>query len=147
MGDGILLVLKDQAQETFLQVALDYVETSSEEVTVLQILNSTLYHYGHNDLLAGGRSKSDFLLYIRKEVLDKGQTQADKVLQEAKNRQLRVNVVSVESDDAADAVMAEVVKGYSLIILPKEEKKRFPLFHKTTGERIRKKTSVPILEL
>jgi hypothetical protein len=117
----------------------------SEGVTVLQILDSELYHYGHNDLVATRHSKSAFLHYIRDEVLltAKGKSQA--LRQRADRIGVKVQVLASEMDDPVSTIIEEANKGYSAVFLPKEERKVFPLLKKDVATVLRKRLSCPVL--
>ena len=59
-------------------------QSASRKARVLQILDSDLYHYGHNDLVAPRLNKQRFLLYIRDQVLERGAMEADRLREKAR---------------------------------------------------------------
>jgi hypothetical protein len=112
---------------------------------VIQILASDLYHYGHSDLVATRPSKSDFLLYIRDEVLDRGKGEIQALEQSAGKMGVSLEVHTLESEDILSASLAEAKKGYGIIFLPKTRKRLFPLFKKTLAEYLQNKIPAKII--
>jgi hypothetical protein len=147
MNPRALIILNMDSRESFLEAALNHVLAAQSEATVLQILTSPLYHYGHNDLLASGRAKADFLLHIRQEVIEKGKKQAARVLECAGSLGLCVHLVPVETENPAGDVVAEARKGYHLVILPREPKRVFPLLHRTLLQELQRNVQCELIEL
>src|SRR5512145_1037094 len=119
----ILVVLHGDKNENAIEQAFRTAKADSKKVKVLQILDSELYHYGHNDLVAPRLNKQTFLLYIREHVLEKGRVEADELVKKAKEMGISLEIDSIESDDVISAVIAEAKKGYDRIYLPKEKKR------------------------
>ena len=68
----ILVIYKGAGSENAVDEALRAARCYSKKAKVLQILDSDLYFYGHNDLVAPRLNKQRFLLYIRDQVLERG---------------------------------------------------------------------------
>jgi len=147
MKDRILLVFGMGDYRNAEEEALRRAESTSKKIVALQILNSELYHYGHNDIIASGRAKSDFLLYIRQEVLEKGRMQAAKLMDKAKARGLQLDLISIETENPAEAVITEARKGYGLVVVPKEPRKLFPLLQRTVSQEVRRKVGCEVIEM
>lgn len=60
--------------------AIALAEAFGAELTVLHIIDSPLYPYGHNDVLAPGVAKAQFLAYVRNEAMERGHQLAACVL-------------------------------------------------------------------
>ena len=134
----ILIVLNGENSENAVQRAFRDARSDSRKVKVLQILDSGLYHYGHNDLVAPRLNKRTFLLYIREQVLDRGRIEADELSERAGEMGISLEIDPVETDDVISTVIAEARKGYEKIYLPKEEKKLFPIFKKTIEQHLKR---------
>ncbi|MBI3016251.1 MAG: hypothetical protein HYY65_14575 [Candidatus Tectomicrobia bacterium] len=147
MNSRILVVVNLNLEDSFLEAVLDWARKSAGSVMVLQILTSDLYHYGHNDLLAGGRAKADFLLHIRREVLEKGESQAARLLAGARTRGIQIRLIPVETENPAAAVIAEAKRGYDLVVVPKEPRRLLPLFQKSLFHEIRGKVDCEVTEM
>ena len=147
MGKGVLLVLQGAASEKAEDAAFSDPRAYSEGMTVLQILDSDLYHYGHNDLVATRPSKRDFLHYIRHEVVVTAKEKSEALNRKADRLGVKVKVVISETEDAASAIIEEAGKGYSTVFLPREKRKIFPLLRKNIEKELRKRLSCPVLSL
>jgi hypothetical protein len=135
----ILIVLKGDKSGNAIEHAFRAAKTDSKKVKVLQILDSELYHYGHNDLVAPRLNKQTFLLYIREHVLEQGKKEADELVKKACEMGISLSIDPVETDDVISTVIAEAKKGYDVIYLPKEKKKLFPIFKKSMEQRLKSK--------
>jgi hypothetical protein len=142
---SILLILTGEDCSHAIQTAFQHAQSTSKRLRVLQILTSDLYHYGHHDLVATRPSKQEFLLHIRKEVLERGETAARALEDKAREVGISLEIETVESEDRFSTSLAEVKKGYEIIFLPKEEKKLFPLFKRTLESYLKSKTSGTII--
>ncbi|MGD9157658.1 MAG: hypothetical protein PVG39_04570 [Desulfobacteraceae bacterium] len=135
----ILIVLNGENSENAIEQAFHTAQSDSGRVKVLQILDSGLYHYAHNDLVAPRLSKQTFLLYIREQVLEKGRVEAGALIRKAGEMGISLDIDPVETDDVISTVIAEAKKGYDEIYLAKEEKKLFPIFKRTMEQHLKKK--------
>ena len=135
----ILIVLNGENSEHAIEQAFHTAQTDSGKVKVLQILDSGLYHYGHNDLVAPRLNKQTFLLYIREHVLEQGRIEAGALIRKACEMGICLEVDPIETDDVISTVIAEAKKGYDEIYLPKEEKKLFPIFKRTMEQHLKRK--------
>ena len=135
----ILIVLNGGNNENAVTQAFCSAQSDSGKVKVLQILDSELYHYGHNDLVAPRLNKRRFLLYIREHVLEQGRIEADELIRKAGEMGISLEIDPVETDDVISTVIAEAIKGYDEIYLPKEEKKLFPIFKRTMEQHLKRK--------
>jgi hypothetical protein len=142
----ILIVLNGGNSENAVEQAFRAAQTDSRKVKVLQILDSGLYFYGHNDLVAPRLSKRTFLLYIREQVLEQGRIEAGELREKARNMGIYLEIDPVETDDVISTVIAEAKKGYERIFLPKEKKRLFPIFEKTLAQHLHKEVSSHIIE-
>jgi hypothetical protein len=139
-ADSILLILTGEDCSQAIQTAFRHAQSTSKRLRVLQILSSDLYHYGHHDLVATRPSKREFLLHIRKEVLERGETVARALEDKAREMSVSLEIETVESDDRFSTSLAEAKKGYEIIFLPKEAKTLFPLFKSTLDSYLKNKT-------
>jgi hypothetical protein len=134
----ILIVLNGEKSENAVEQAFLAAQSDSRKVKVLQILDSGLYHYGHNDLVAPRLNKRTFLLYIREQVLERGKIEAGELSERAGEMGISLEINPVETDDVISTVIAEARKGYEKIYLPKEKKKLFPIFKKTIEQHLKR---------
>jgi len=135
----ILIVLNGENSENAVEKAFHAARSDSGKVKVLQILDSKLYHYAHNDLVAPRLNKQTFLLYIREHVLEQGRIEAGELIRKAGKMGISLEIDPVETDDVISTVIAEAENGYDEIYLPKEEKKFFPIFKRTMEQHLRRK--------
>lgn len=136
---GILIVLNGESSENAVKQAFQTARSDSRKVKVLQILDSKLYHYAHNDLVAPRLSKRTFLLYIRDQVLEQGRIEVGNLRERAGKMGIRLEIDPVETDDVISTVIAEARKGYEKIYVPKEKKKMFPILNKTMAQHLKRK--------
>ena len=137
--EDFLIVLNGSNTENAVEQAFKAAQSDSRKVKVLQILDSELYHYGHNDLVAPRLNKRTFLLYIREHVLEQGRIEAGELIRKAGEMGISLEIDPVETDDVISTVIAEAKKGYDQIYLPKEEKKLFPIFKRTMAQHLKRK--------
>ena len=142
----ILLILVGDDCARAISAAIDHAKLTSGKLRVIQILTSSLYHYGHQDLVATRPSKREFLLYIRDEVLRRGRAEIQALEQTARDTGVALEVYTVESEDIHSAAISEAQKEYDVVFLPRQKKKLLPLFKKTLAGYLQKKISGKIIE-
>jgi hypothetical protein len=144
MENKVLLILTggDGGAE---ESAFSYAKSTSKALTVLQILTSNLYHYGHHDVIATRPSKRQFLLHIRDEVLERAQVKATMLMDRARQQGIGLEILSVESEDASSVAVNEARKGYDAIFVSEKKRPLFPLFEKTLAQHLRNKTTSKII--
>jgi hypothetical protein len=103
------------------------------------VVTSSLYHYGHVDLIATRPSKRDFLLYIREEMLAKAKVEAERLRAAASESGVNLEVMTMETEDIRSTVVDEARKGYSALFMPSQKRKLFPLLEKNLGRELKKK--------
>jgi hypothetical protein len=135
----MLLLLAGEDCREAINAALRHAKSTSQRLQVIQILSSSLYHYGHQDLVATRPSKKQFLLYIREDVLRRGQAEIEALEEMAGKTGILLDVKTIESEDPVSAALSEANKGYGLVFLPKQKKRRFPLFERTLAEHLKRK--------
>jgi hypothetical protein len=131
----ILIVFNGSGSEHAAEEGFRAAQSLSRKVKVLQILDSELYHYGHNDLVAPRLNKQRFLFYVRAQVLERGALEADQLREQARSMRVPLEIEPVETDDVFSTVGAEAQKGYETIYLAKEKKRLFPLLGMRTLEQ------------
>jgi hypothetical protein len=141
----ILIVLNGYNSENVVYQAFRAAKIDSRKVKVLQILDSELYHYGHNDLVAPRLNKQTFLLYIREHVLEKGRIEAEELIRRAGETGISLEIDPVETDDVISAVITEAKKGYDVIYLPKEKKRLFPIFKRSMEQCLKSKAQCRVI--
>ena len=142
----ILIVFNGSGSGNAADAAFRAAQSSSRKAKVLQILDSDLYHYGHNDLVAPRLNKQRFLLYIRDQVLERGGVEAQELREKARNMGVSLEIDPVETDDVVSTVIAEAGKGYEMIYLSKEKKNLFPRLQKHLATQLRKKFAGKVVE-
>jgi hypothetical protein len=146
MGDDILIIVNGSGSGDAVDEAFRAARASSRKAKVLQILDSDLYHYGHNDLVAPRLNKQRFLLYIRDQVLERGGAEAQELREKARRLGVPLEIDPVETDDVVATVLAEARKGYETIYLAKEKKKLFPLLAKHLATELRRQRVGTVIE-
>jgi hypothetical protein len=143
LKNDILIVYNGSGSEHAVEEGFRAAQSSSTKAKVLQILDSELYHYGRNDLVAPRLNKQRFLLYIRDQVLERGLIEADQLREKARNMGVPLEIDPVdpaEADDVLSTVIEEAEKGYEMIYLAKEKKRLFPLLgNRTLEQSLRKR--------
>ena len=143
--DILVIYIGDESAQA-VEEALRTAKSESRRARVLQILDSELYHYGHNDLVAPRLNKQRFLDYIRGQVLMRGDQEADLLARKARAMGVSLDISPVETDDLMSTVLAEAKKGYEIIFLAKEKKTIFPLLKKNLARELRKATAIRVVE-
>jgi hypothetical protein len=146
MTEDILIVVNGSGSEGAVDAALGAARSSARRARALQILDSELYHYGHNDLVAPRLNKQRFLLYIRDQVLERGAMEASRLREKAAAMGVSLEVDPVETEDMVTTVVAEAKKGYETIYLAREKKKLFPLLQKHLATELRKRCAGRVVE-
>ena len=142
----ILVVYNGDGSAEAVEEALRTAKSESRRAKVLQILDSELYHYGHNDLVAPRLNKQRFLLYIRDQVIEQGGREAGLIAEKARSMGVSLDIDPVETDDLVSTVLAEAKKGYEIIFLAKEKKRIFPLLKKNLARELRRAIAVRVVE-
>lgn len=134
----ILIIVNGSGSQNAIEEGFRTARSLSRKAKVLQILDSDLYHYGHNDLVSPRLNKQRFLLYIRDQVLERGAIEARQLREKACHMGVSLEIDPVETDDVLSTVVAEAKKGYEMVYLAKEKKKLFPLLRKHLATQLRK---------
>ena len=142
----ILIVLNGGNSKHVVEEACRVAQSDSKQIRALQILDSGLYFYGHNDLVAPRLSKRTYLLYIREQVIEQGKIEAGELREKAHNMGISLDIAPIETDDVISTVIAEAQKGYGQIFLAKEERKLFPLLKRHLARHLRKNVSAKVIE-
>jgi hypothetical protein len=141
----MLLILAGEDSRNAILAALDHAKSTAKQLHVVQILNSELYPYGHQDLVATRHSKRQFLLYIRDEVLKRGEAEIRALNESAGKMGISLDVRTLESEDTLSAALSEARQGYDIIFLPKTRKKLFPLSERNLARYLQKNTSCRVV--
>jgi hypothetical protein len=136
MSNRLLLILGIDDSENATDQAFCFAQSTAKELVALQIINSYLYHYGHNDLIATRPSKIRFLLHIQSEMIDKAKADALELQKRAMKLGVALEIKSVETEDPESAIIEEARKGYEIIFLPQEKRHIFPLFERSLSKRL-----------
>lgn len=146
MDEGILIIVNGSGSAHAVEEGLRAAQSSSARAKALQILDSELYHYGHNDLVAPRLNKQRFLLYIRDQVLERGGAEAEELREQARRMGVSLEIDPVETEDVVATVVAEAKKGYEAIYLAKEKRKLFPLLQKHLATQLRRECTGEVIE-
>jgi hypothetical protein len=142
----ILLILSGENRVGAIEAAFGFAHMSGGRLVVLQICDSDLYHYGHNDLIATRPSKAQFLHYIRGQVLERAEAEAEELRKKGRDMGLSAEIISVETDDVLSTVLEEARKGYEVIFMVKETSRLFPLLKRRVASHLRKRVSTRVVE-
>jgi len=137
----MLLILSGEDCREAIRNAFRHAKSGSKRLQVTQILSSNLYPYGHQDLVATRPSKREFLLYIREEVLKRGEEEILALKKLAGEMEISLEVNTIESEDVLSAALLEAKKGYDIVFIPKQKKKLLPLFKRTLYRYLQKNFS------
>jgi hypothetical protein len=146
MMKEILIVFNGSGSDRAVEEGFRVAQSLSGKARVLQILDSDLYHYGHNDLVSPRLNKQRFLLYIRDQVLERGLLEADQLREKARDMGVMLQIDPVETDDVVSTVVAEAKKGCEMIYLAKEKRKLFPLLQKHLATQLRRQCAGKVCE-
>lgn len=135
----MLLILSGEDCREAIRNAFSHAKSTAKRLQVTQILSSNLYPYGHQDLVATRSSKRDFLLYIREEVLRRGEEDLLALKKLAGDMEISLQVNTIESEDVLSAALLEAKKGYDIVFIPKQKRRLFPLFKRTLCRYLQKK--------
>ena len=142
MNPKCLLVLgtgNDKKAET---AAMDWCLRHGQGLTVMQFLNSNMYHYGH-DWIVNGYGRTQFMMHIHNNLKMDAESRATGLKVEAKKRGITVRIITIDAVEMQDYdkwIAGEAHKGYRKIFLPKEKWRLFPLIHrKSLVQRLHKK--------
>jgi len=124
--------------------AFEYAEEQGKRVVALQILTSDLFHWGFNDIILSGPAKTQFIGYIREQLLSRSLESNAMLKEMAQRYQVPLEIRKVETRDPSSAAVEEAQKGYDRIFIGKEKKRLFPIFKKTIEQHLRKGVSTPI---
>jgi len=139
MEGPILLILTGEDCGKAADAALRYAQSTSGKLRVIQILTSDLYHYGHHDLVATRPTKRQFLLYVRDEVLKRGQAEIRALEETAHQLGVSLELQTMEAENYFSAALSELKKSAGVVFLPKQTKGLFPLFKRTLSGYLQKK--------
>jgi hypothetical protein len=142
----ILVIYKGSGSWNAVDEALRAARSESRKARILQILDSDLYNYGRNDLVAPRLNKQRFLLYIRDQDLEQGVIEAKEMRAKAEKMGVSLEIDPVETDDLLSTVIAEAGKGYESIYLAKEKRRIFPLLQKHLATQLRKRCAGKVIE-
>ncbi len=137
----MLLILSGEDCREAIRNAFKHAKSNSKRLQVIQILSSSLYAYGHQDLVATRPSKREFLLHIREEVLRGGEEEILALKKLAREMEISLEVNTIESEDVLSAALSEAKKGYDIVFIPRQKKKLFPLFKRTLHKHLQKNFS------
>jgi hypothetical protein len=141
----LLLILSGEDCREAIRNAFNHAKSCSKRLHATLILGSSLYCYGHQDLVATRHSKREFLLYIREEVLRRGEAEILALKKLAREMEISLDVNTIESEDVFSTAFMEARQGYSIVFLPKQKKKLFPIFHRTLHEYLSKRIHCKII--
>lgn len=144
--------------------ALALAEAFGAELTALHIIDPPLYPYGHNDVLAPGAAKAQFLSYVRDEALEQGHQLAAYVLGlaargtagagDGKDTEgtaaavsARMEITELSGDEGVvDRILGEATAGaYDLIIVGASSARRLPFFHKSVEQELINRAGCPVV--
>lgn len=145
MGSPILLIVNLSDGPDAEDAALHAARSSSTRVVALLLLNSHLYHYGHNDVIVPGYARTQFLLHIQEEVSRCASERIAALKKKASDKGIILEVVCLESEDPLPLALGYAKKGYERIFICKERKKWFPLFRKTLEQCLKKEALSPVV--
>lgn len=132
------------------------------ELTALHIIDPPLYPYGHDDILAPGLAKAQFLQYVREEALEHGHELAAYILglvagtdkPGASSSTDRAAAVSVRveikelsgAEGIVDRLLEEAAAGaYDLVVVGASSPRRLPLFHHSVEREIIARAGCPVI--
>jgi hypothetical protein len=145
MSTEVLLIvgLSDGGEAT--ERALAYAREASRGVLALLVLNSHLYHYGHNDVIVPGYARTQFLLHIQEQIAQQGAARTAALQQRAAECGVALRVLSVETEDPIPVILRIAARGYEGIFVSRKPRRIFPLFEKTLERQLRKAFSTTVV--
>jgi antitoxin component of RelBE/YafQ-DinJ toxin-antitoxin module len=131
-------------EQRIAERAFVYAKEHAKRVVALQILSSDLFHWGFNDTILPGPTKTRFIGYIREELLSWSHESTIMLEEMAQRSKIPLEIRKVETREPTSAALEEAEKGYDRIFMEKEKKRLFPIFKKTIEQQLRKGVSTPI---
>jgi hypothetical protein len=126
--DEVTLILRPEDPWAIAERAMDCARSRNLPLSVLVIMDSHLYHYGHNDVINTGRSRDRFLGFVLQGVVDAGRHCAKKLMSEAAVRGVEVFIHPVIGEDGLTRIRSALSEAAGPVFTARTRRRVFPIF-------------------
>jgi hypothetical protein len=126
--DEVTLILRPKDPWIIAEKAMDCARSEHLPLSVLMIMDSHLYHYGHNDVINTGLSRDRFLGFVLEGVVDAGRHCAERLLSEAAVRGIEVSIHPVMGEDGLTRLHAALAEASGPVFTARTKRRVFPIF-------------------
>jgi len=141
----VTLLLRPEDPWIIAEKAMDCARSMKLPLSVLMIMDSRLYHYGHNDVINTGRSRDRFLGFVLGEVVDAGRFCAEKLLSEAAGLGVEVSIHPVMGEDGLSRLRRALTEAGGPVFTARTKRRVFPIFKSDPVAAALKKASREVI--
>jgi hypothetical protein len=124
----VTLILRPEDPWKIAEKAMDCARSRHLPLSVLLIMDSHLYHYGHNDLINTGLSRDRFLGFVLEGVVDAGRHCAERLLSEAAGLGIEVSIHPVMGEDGLSRLRRVLTEASGPVFTARTKHRLFPIF-------------------
>ena len=124
----VTLILRPKDPWTIAERAMDCARSRHLPLSVSLIMDSHLYHYGHNDVINTGRSRDRFLGFVLEGVVDAGRHCAEELLSEAVGRGVEVSIHPVMGEDGLSRLRRALTEARGPVFTARTRRRLLPIF-------------------
>ena len=126
--DQVTLILRPKDPWIIAEKAMDCARSMKLPLSVLMIMDSHLYHYGHNDVINTGLSRDRFLGFVLGEVVDAGRHCAERLLSEAADLGVEVSIHPVMGEGSLSRLRSALSEARGPVFTARTKHRVFPIF-------------------
>jgi hypothetical protein len=124
----ITLVLRLQDPPSVMAGAVALAREQGAALEVILVINSHLYHYGHNDVVVPGRARAGFLAYVSGEIAEEGKIKAEGLRVQAREQGVSVRIQPIMEEDCRGLLQERLAEGMGPVMAASSKRGLFPLF-------------------
>jgi hypothetical protein len=142
-----VLIIRLQDPSSIATRALEYAQAHDERLSVLLIMDSHLYHYGHSDVVVPGLARTRFLTHVLDQVTAAGRQRAEEIISAATARGVAVEIKPILEENYLPLLQQALLRGSGPIFVAKARRRRFPLLEKDQVFAALKKSEREVIAL
>jgi hypothetical protein len=143
----VTLILRPGDPWTIAERAMDCARSRALPLSVLLIMDSHLYHYGHNDVINPGRSRDRFLGFVLEDVVDAARRCAEKILSEAAGQGVEISIHPVMGEDGLSGLRRALTEARGPVFTARTRRRLFPIFKSDPVAAALKQSSREVIAL
>jgi hypothetical protein len=124
----VTLILRPKDSWIIVERAMDCARSRHLPLSVLLIMDSHLYHYGHNDVINTGRSRDRFLGFVLEGLVDAGRYCAENLLSEAAKRGVEISIHPILEEERGSRLHQALERAQGPVFTAKTKRRLFPIF-------------------